>query len=83
MRLFAKKVSSSKDFRDFMRKHFSRIPLKLKSKLKKTKSMKFTVIYETIDTREEVIVKDYNDLVNKIKIININNWTLISVKRKL
>ena len=50
---------------------------------KKHNAMKYKVIYETVDTREEVVVNDYNDLINKIKIININNWSLISVKRKM
>ena len=81
MRLFVKKVSSSKEFDAFIEKNFK--TLKQEEVKKKHNAMKYKVIYETVDTREEVVVNDYNDLINKIKIININNWSLISVKRKM
>lgn len=81
MRLFVKKVSSSKEFDAFIEKNFK--TLKQEEVKKKHNTMKYKVIYETVDTREEVVVNDYNDLINKIKIININNWSLISVKRKM
>mgnify|MGYP003154976070 CR=1 FL=1 len=81
MRLFVSQVNSHKEFEKLMKKHFPSF-VKVNSKVKKTIDMKYIVIYETNDTREQVVVKDYNDLINKIKIININNWSLMSVKRK-
>ena len=52
------------------------------NKSKNQSMMKYKVIYETSDTREENVVKGYLNLISKIKLININSWTLISVKRK-
>ena len=52
-------------------------------KFKNSDMREYKIVYETHDTREEVITKNYQDLVNKIKLISINNWVLLSVKRKL
>jgi hypothetical protein len=41
--------------------------------------MNYQIIYDTNDTQEIVRVNNYQSLINNIKVIEVNEWTLIKI----